>query len=211
MAAAEAAAEALARRRQLGLPPAAAPAAAPEAAPEAADEEAAARVAAAAAMAAEDEAAEEGAAAAARPLDSFARALLEAVVHSPRWLPDAEVRACQTCAATFGNVTQRRHHCRHCGRVLCSSCSRDRCAIPKFGISRLVRVCGDCSIVLASAAAAAAEDNAEQTMRELRTGQPDQVAKIFGRMGSSLSGGGWVSARDNVTPSSSTSSVNNPG
>ena len=169
-----------------------------------------ARVAAAAAMAAEDEAAEEGAAAAARPLDSFARALLEAVVHSPRWLPDAEVRACQTCAATFGNVTQRRHHCRHCGRVLCSSCSRDRCAIPKFGISRLVRVCGDCSIVLASAAAAAAEDNAEQTMRELRTGQPDQVAKIFGRMGSSLSGGGWVSARDNVTPSSSTSSVNNP-
>ena len=210
MAAAEAAAEALARRRQLGLPPAAAPAAAPEAAPEAADEEAAARVAAAAAMAAEDEAAEEGAAAAARPLDSFARALLEAVVPSPRWLPDAEVRACQTCAATFGNVTQRRHHCRHCGRVLCSSCSRDRCAIPKFGISRLVRVCGDCSIVLASAAAAAAEDNAEQTMRELRAGQPDQVAKIFGRMGSSLSGGGWVSARDNVTPSSSTSSVN-PG
>ena len=48
-------------------------------------------------------------------------------------------------------------------------------------------------------------------MRELRTGQPDQVAKIFGRAGSSLSGGGWVSARDNVTPSSSTSSVNNPG
>ena len=139
--------------------------------PEAADEAAAARVAAAVAMATEDEAAEEGAAAAARPLDSFARALLEAVVHSPRWLPDAEVRACQTCAATFGNVTQRRHHCRHCGRVLCSSCSRDRCAIPKFGISRLVRVCGDCSIVLASAAAAAAEDNAEQTMRELRTGQ----------------------------------------
>ena len=50
--------------------------------------------------------------------------LLEAVVHSPRWLPDAEVRACQTCAATFGNVTQRRHHCRRCQRPRPEPCCR---------------------------------------------------------------------------------------
>jgi len=42
----------------------------------------------------------------------------------------------------------RKHHCRHCGRCVCSSCSPRRAPIPKFGSSADERVCRQCEKLL---------------------------------------------------------------
>ncbi|KAJ1623404.1 hypothetical protein T492DRAFT_554496, partial [Pavlovales sp. CCMP2436] len=62
----------------------------------------------------------------------------------PAWLPDAAARCCQACARLFGAAT-RRHHCRHCGRILCDTCSTERAPIAKFGLHAPLRVCGACA------------------------------------------------------------------
>ncbi|KAL8665620.1 MAG: hypothetical protein Q9202_002124 [Teloschistes flavicans] len=48
----------------------------------------------------------------------------------PRWQPDSEVTSCPICGTTFG-FWNRKHHCRKCGRVVCSSCSPHRITIPR--------------------------------------------------------------------------------
>lgn len=57
------------------------------------------------------------------------------VVEVPRWQPDAEVTSCPICQRDFG-LFNRKHHCRKCGRVVCSSCSPHRITIPKEYIVR---------------------------------------------------------------------------
>ncbi|PSR99394.1 FYVE zinc finger-domain-containing protein [Coniella lustricola] len=47
----------------------------------------------------------------------------------PRWQPDAEVTFCPICRTQFSFLV-RKHHCRKCGRVVCSSCSPHRITIP---------------------------------------------------------------------------------
>ncbi|CAI5747514.1 unnamed protein product [Peronospora destructor] len=49
--------------------------------------------------------------------------LMAKVMHSPVWVPDSERSKCMECNKTFGYLGSRRHHCRMCGRVLCSACS----------------------------------------------------------------------------------------
>ena len=49
--------------------------------------------------------------------------LMVKVMHSPVWVPDSERSACMECNKKFGCLSSRRHHCRMCGRVLCSACS----------------------------------------------------------------------------------------
>ncbi len=38
------------------------------------------------------------------------------------WIPDSKTESCMRCGRTFG-WRRRRHHCRLCGRCVCSSCS----------------------------------------------------------------------------------------
>ncbi|CAF2660495.1 unnamed protein product [Rotaria sp. Silwood2] len=38
-----------------------------------------------------------------------------------RWKPEEDFSECQRCHAQF-SVTWRKHHCRHCGKVLCKEC-----------------------------------------------------------------------------------------
>jgi FYVE/RhoGEF/PH domain-containing protein 5/6 len=38
------------------------------------------------------------------------------------WIPDAKTANCMRCARAFG-WRRRRHHCRLCGRCVCSACS----------------------------------------------------------------------------------------
>ncbi|KAF3762366.1 FYVE-domain-containing protein [Cryphonectria parasitica EP155] len=47
----------------------------------------------------------------------------------PRWQPDVEVTFCPICRTQFSFLV-RKHHCRKCGRVVCSSCSPHRITIP---------------------------------------------------------------------------------
>ncbi|KAF4685438.1 hypothetical protein FOZ60_006554 [Perkinsus olseni] len=54
------------------------------------------------------------------------------------WVPDDMVTACSVCHEPF-SVTRRKHHCRHCGRVVCAQCSEHRVVVP--GVKAKVRVC----------------------------------------------------------------------
>lgn len=72
-------------------------------------------------------------------------------VDPPVWLPDSAADACMSpgCGKAFSLVTPR-HHCRLCGHVVCSGCSKDRMMLPpKFCQPEPKRVCRSCAPVLA--------------------------------------------------------------
>lgn len=66
--------------------------------------------------------------------------ILDSLVQEPRWEDGV---ACVECSSKFG-LSNRKHHCRHCGRLLCSQCSSFWLPVVKFGLARPVRVCGVC-------------------------------------------------------------------
>ena len=57
------------------------------------------------------------------------------------WISDSDVMDCQTCMKTFSFLV-RKHHCRLCGRVVCSECSKYRMVLEKT--NKPVRVCCTC-------------------------------------------------------------------
>jgi len=59
---------------------------------------------------------------------------------APVWIPDSEARTCTICAVKF-TITNRRHHCRQCGNVVCGRCSDHTKELPNLGH---VRACDDC-------------------------------------------------------------------
>jgi len=59
-----------------------------------------------------------------------------------RWVLDTEVNQCMRCQEDFG-MTNRRHHCRACGFVVCAKCSTQREKL--CGSDHLHRVCQYCS------------------------------------------------------------------
>ena len=59
------------------------------------------------------------------------------------WMKDEGVGACVDCGINF-TIYERRHHCRCCGRVFCSSCSQYQAEIPRLKILQPVRVCKTC-------------------------------------------------------------------
>eukprot|EP00117_Sycon_ciliatum_P021330 scpid96495/ scgid18729/ WD repeat and FYVE domain-containing protein 3; Autophagy-linked FYVE protein len=63
------------------------------------------------------------------------------------WVPDDVADFCSACQVKF-SLTERRHHCRNCGKVFCGKCSKFESEIPERGIQRLVRVCEACYIIL---------------------------------------------------------------
>jgi len=66
----------------------------------------------------------------------------------PRWIPDEETKFCFKCRGEFDWVN-RRHHCRHCGHILCGECSKHRALLPvAFGERDPQRVCDECEKVL---------------------------------------------------------------
>ena len=63
------------------------------------------------------------------------------------WLPDHMMDHCQVCFDPF-SASNRRHHCRHCGRIVCATCSEHKLPIPKFGLMKPERVCIECRPIL---------------------------------------------------------------
>ncbi|KAJ1965572.1 Vacuolar protein-sorting-associated protein 27 [Dipsacomyces acuminosporus] len=63
---------------------------------------------------------------------------------APEW-EDSSV--CQRCRTSF-TFTNRKHHCRHCGKCFCQDCSSNSTPIPKFAIYDPVRVCHGCYLRL---------------------------------------------------------------
>lgn len=46
----------------------------------------------------------------------------------PVWVPDAMSKECMICSSKFTPFV-RKHHCRRCGRVICTSCSPHRVSL----------------------------------------------------------------------------------
>eukprot|EP00931_Biecheleriopsis_adriatica_P111477 TRINITY_DN85864_c0_g1_i1.p1 TRINITY_DN85864_c0_g1~~TRINITY_DN85864_c0_g1_i1.p1 ORF type:complete len:237 (-),score=30.36 TRINITY_DN85864_c0_g1_i1:59-769(-) len=65
---------------------------------------------------------------------------------APKWTPDSDAARCQLCQASFWMLS-RRHHCRKCGRCVCSECSPEACRkpLPQFGYTQPCRQCKVCS------------------------------------------------------------------
>nr|XP_037289089.1 LOW QUALITY PROTEIN: rabankyrin-5-like [Rhipicephalus microplus] len=76
--------------------------------------------------------------------------LLDFLPKEPPW-SDGDV--CLECGNKFG-IKTRKHHCRHCGRILCAKCSEKDIPILKFNLNKPVRVCGVCFDVLTLGASA---------------------------------------------------------
>ncbi|XP_052009970.1 pleckstrin homology domain-containing family F member 2-like [Xyrauchen texanus] len=62
------------------------------------------------------------------------------------WIPDMASAICMRCSECF-NVTNRRHHCRRCGFIVCKTCSKDRALLPNIS-SRPLRVCWHCMNIM---------------------------------------------------------------
>lgn len=66
--------------------------------------------------------------------------LLDSIMQEPKWEDGIQ---CVECGSKFG-LTNRKHHCRHCGRLLCTQCSLHEMPIIKFGLNKPVRICETC-------------------------------------------------------------------
>ena len=81
------------------------------------------------------------------PTRQLLTSLLDSLSRMPDWRDGPE---CLECGVKFG-MTNRRHHCRHCGRELCAKCSSKEVIIMKFQQekkSNSSRVCELCNDVL---------------------------------------------------------------
>ncbi|BES87468.1 Beach [Nesidiocoris tenuis] len=59
------------------------------------------------------------------------------------WVKDDGAEACNSCKVKF-SIYERRHHCRNCGLLFCSKCSRFESEISRLRILKPVRVCQGC-------------------------------------------------------------------
>jgi hypothetical protein len=59
---------------------------------------------------------------------------------APVWVPDSEARTCTICGIKF-TITNRRHHCRQCGQVVCGKCSSKKKDLPGQGKQRVCDLC----------------------------------------------------------------------
>lgn len=59
------------------------------------------------------------------------------------FVPDHEAPVCMLCQKTKFTMLNRRHHCRNCGIVVCSDCSKYSVNIPTRDLGR-ERVCSKC-------------------------------------------------------------------
>ncbi|KAL9921740.1 smad anchor for receptor activation [Glossina fuscipes fuscipes] len=64
----------------------------------------------------------------------------------PIWVPDNMATGCMNCAAKF-TMIKRRHHCRACGKVLCSVCCSQKYKL-EFLVEPESRVCVQCYLIL---------------------------------------------------------------
>eukprot|EP01105_Mastigella_eilhardi_P001751 TRINITY_DN1211_c0_g1_i15.p1 TRINITY_DN1211_c0_g1~~TRINITY_DN1211_c0_g1_i15.p1 ORF type:complete len:683 (+),score=177.56 TRINITY_DN1211_c0_g1_i15:57-2105(+) len=61
-----------------------------------------------------------------------------------RWIPDKEFEMCMVCGSKF-TVINRRHHCRNCGKIVCSGCSKAKRVLAQRSETKPERVCTFCN------------------------------------------------------------------
>lgn len=45
------------------------------------------------------------------------------------WIPDEAATSCSACDKKFWNLVNRKHHCRSCGGIFCSNCTKHKALI----------------------------------------------------------------------------------
>ncbi|CAH3018374.1 unnamed protein product [Porites evermanni] len=60
-----------------------------------------------------------------------------------RWIADDAAQVCPLCLQKFTQI-RRKHHCRQCGRVLCSKCCNEKVPLPQLGFEEPERICNNC-------------------------------------------------------------------
>ncbi|KAF4142173.1 FYVE zinc finger domain-containing protein [Phytophthora infestans] len=75
------------------------------------------------------------------------RRRLNKLVHVPRaeWVADDARKACAVCVKPFA-LRRRKHHCRHCGEVVCASCAPARGVDTDSSTTTHVRICTACVV-----------------------------------------------------------------
>ncbi|KAF3451331.1 hypothetical protein FNV43_RR07426 [Rhamnella rubrinervis] len=82
---------------------------------------------------------------------NFANAMEILEAEPPKWLADSTASACMLCGVRFHPIMCSRHHCRYCGGIFCSECSKGRSLLPeKFRVADPQRVCDVCCVRLES-------------------------------------------------------------
>ncbi|KAH8359932.1 hypothetical protein KR093_009588, partial [Drosophila rubida] len=76
---------------------------------------------------------------------SAATAAASTTMSPPAWIPDGKAPRCMSCQTPF-TAFRRRHHCRNCGGVFCGVCSNASAPLPKYGLTKAVRVCRECYV-----------------------------------------------------------------
>lgn len=62
----------------------------------------------------------------------------------PPWDADDSADSCNACGSRF-STTNRKHHCRNCGKLFDSKCTTKKCMLPRYGwTKKKVRVCDSC-------------------------------------------------------------------
>ncbi|KAH8312691.1 hypothetical protein KR044_012200, partial [Drosophila immigrans] len=74
-----------------------------------------------------------------------AAAAASTTMSPPAWIPDGKAPRCMSCQTPF-TAFRRRHHCRNCGGVFCGVCSNASAPLPKYGLTKAVRVCRECYV-----------------------------------------------------------------
>jgi len=61
-----------------------------------------------------------------------------------QWVSDHKVPYCMVCSIEKFGMFNRKHHCRRCGRVVCTNCSTRKMLILQIHLQNPVRVCDQC-------------------------------------------------------------------
>ena len=72
--------------------------------------------------------------------EKWAKKLKKAV--RPEW-EDPSVNRCSVCTKNF-KLLRRQHHCRKCGKVICSNHCKEIESLPELGYYTKVKICTNC-------------------------------------------------------------------
>ncbi|KNC31156.1 hypothetical protein FF38_13972 [Lucilia cuprina] len=109
----------------------------------------------------------------------------------PIWVPDNMATGCMQCSAKF-TMIKRRHHCRACGKVLCSVCCSQKFKL-EFLTEPESRVCVQCYLILTQ----------RQTQSVINSSINDPTT-------STLSQDTTAAINDNAAPTDRSPNPNNP-
>lgn len=115
-------------------------------------------------------------------MESYRARLVQTSGHKPpselavSWIPDQASSICMRCSTKF-TVANRRHHCRKCGFVVCSACSKKRAVIQHIHPTKHLRVCTLCHQHLSQAEAEACDKSRLRGDSTGKSGSEDELER----------------------------------